>query len=132
MRPELSSPSPPCRNYYGHCICVCFTAERESKSSYCNPYWASVKAPHTSAFNGPFRKLSHAMLMTSIGGQLNGKKTLSFTFSWRLKTHHTSLIKVATCKKVYKCLEVHVCLTCYSPEYAGLNFIFSTKDFAHF
>ena len=47
------------------------------------------------------------------------------------------LVKAATRKKVYKCLEVCAKLagqgkTRYSPECADLNFIFSTKDFAYF
>ena len=41
----------------------------------------------------------------------------------------SGLVKAATRKKVYKCLEVAgQGKTRYSPECAGLNFIFSTKD----
>ena len=46
-----------------------------------------------------------------------------------------SLVKVAM-RKVYKCLEVSKLAgqgkTRYSPECAGLNFIFSKKEFAYF
>ena len=43
------------------------------------------------------------------------------------------LVKVATCEKVYKYAKLAgKGKTCYSPECACLNFIFSTKDFAYF
>ena len=59
--------------------------------------------------NGPFRKLSCAMLVTSFGGQLNGKKMVhEFLVFIEAEDSSEGLVKVhvATRKKVYKYLEV--------------------------
>ena len=81
-------------------------------------------------FNDPFRKLSRAMLVTSFGGQIMGKKAMSFYFSWMLRTHQRASSR-QQCGRRYAKLAGQG-KTRYSPECAGLNFIFSTKDFAYF
>ena len=54
--------------------------------------------------DGPFWKLSCMMLVTSFGGQLNGKKRCLVFME--AEDSSEGLFKIATCKKVYKCLEV--------------------------
>ena len=55
--------------------------------------------------NGPFRKLSRAMLVTSFGGQIMGKNS-EFLVFMDAEDSSEGLVKAATWKKVYKCLEV--------------------------
>ena len=78
------------------------------------------------------------MLVTSFGGQIMGKNG-EFLVFMDAEDSSEGLVKAAMRKKVYKCLEVQMYAklagqgkTCYSPECIGLNFIFSTKDFAYF
>ena len=47
--------------------------------------------------------------MTSLGGQLNGGENGEFLVFMDAEDSSEGLVKVATWKKVYKCLEVHVC-----------------------
>ena len=59
----------------------------------------------TCSYNGPFRKLSRAMLVTSFGGQIMGKNG-EFLVFMDAEDSSGGLVKAATRKKVYKCLEV--------------------------
>ena len=62
--------------------------------------------------------------VTSSGGQLNGKKkNVGFLVFWETEDSSEGLVKVATHKKVYKCLEKVKHAT-----HPNVNFIFSTKD----
>ena len=70
------------------------------------------------------------MLVTSFGGQIMGKNG-EFLVFMDAEDSSEGLVKAATQKKVYKWLAGQG-KTRYSPEWAGLNFVFSTKDFAYF
>ena len=70
--------------------------------------------------------------MTSFGGQImERKKTGEFLVFMDAEDSLEGLVKVATRKKLYKCLAKLV-ETHYSPECVGLKFTLSKKDCAYF
>ena len=55
--------------------------------------------------NGPFRKLSRAMLVTSFGGQCRKKTAIFYEFEGflrRLRVQKRALMKAAACNKPLK------------------------------